>query len=270
VPHQKKISRKEPGFIMMILDDSGSMADPLSGTSDSKYQWNERLYGCTLKELLARSTDMKGDTPEVKMRYFLSHLTYGSELRVWGEEIMTIEETVRKFSQANSSLGLGGHLNGTDTAQAFQKAYEIISRVVADERFKNSFPPMVFHLTDGESQTDAQAIAADIMKLATTDGSVLVVNAYIGTRTTLKYQGPEDFPGYVDAAEAGPSADNVRMFNMSSEMPECIQRNLIDDGIFPKMRAGARLFFDVRTKDMLKHALQVVGSLGSRADRNSR
>jgi hypothetical protein len=268
--YEQKISTAKPGCIVYAMDDSGSMADPLLGTSDAKHLWVERLHGCMLKELLARSTDMKGDTPVIKPRYFLSHIIYGAEPQVWGEEIMNIEETVKRFAQGNNSLGLGGHLGGTDTVKAFRKSFEILGRVVKDERFKDSFPPMLLHLTDGESQTDAQAIAQDLMKLSTTDGNVLVVNAYIGTRTSLKYQGPEDFPGYLDAAEAGPSEDNIRMFQMSSEMPECIQRNLIDDGIFPKMRAGARLFFDVRTKDMLKHALQVVGSIGSRADRNVR
>lgn len=126
---------------------------------------------------------------------------------------------------------------------------------------------MVLHLTDGESQTDASAVAEQIKQMATTDGNVLLVNAYIGTQTSLNYQGPEDFPGYVDIAEAGPRDDNMRMFSMSSVMPESIRANLAVDTIFPKMRAGSRLFFDVRTKEMLMHVIQVVGSIGSRAVR---
>jgi hypothetical protein len=48
-------------------------------------------------------------------------------------------------------------------------------------------------------------------------------------------------------------------------MPDTIHQNLVADGIFPKLRSGSRLFFDVRTKEMLKNVLQVVGSIGSRA-----
>jgi hypothetical protein len=51
---------------------------------------------------------------------------------------------------------------------------------------------------------------------------------------------------------------------MSSVVPETIRQNLISDGIFPALRQDARLFFDVRTKEMLKHVLQVVSSGGSR------
>ena len=89
---------------------------------------------------------------------------------------------------------------------------------------------------------------------------------HIGTRTSLNYKGPDDFPGYVEEAEAGPSPDNIRLFNMSSQVPNSMRQNLIEDGIFPQLRPGARLFFDVRTKEMLKHVIQVVGSQGSRAN----
>ena len=137
-------------------------------------------------------------------------------------------------------------------------------------RFRESFPPMLFHMTDGESRTDGTSIVDKIMQLSTSDGKVLVVNAYIGTQTSLAYKGPEDFPGYVEASEAGPGDDNIRMFEMSSELPACIHRNLVEDGIFPHLRDRARAFFDVRTKEMLKHVIQVVGSIGSRADRQMR
>ena len=101
------------------------------------------------------------------------------------------------------------------------------------------------------------------MQLSTKDGEVLVVNAYIGTQTSLNYNGPEDFPGYLDVSEAGPGQDNVRLFEMSSKAPEAIEQNLKADDIFPQLRSGSHLFFDVRTKEMLKHVIQVVGSLGS-------
>ena len=96
---------------------------------------------------------------------------------------------------------------------------------------------------------------------------MLVVNAYIGTQTSLNYQGPEDFPGYLDVSEAGPGNDNIRLFEMSSVAPDCIVDNLKAEGIFPEFRSGARLFFDVRTKEMLKHVIQVIGSIGSRMER---
>ena len=267
--YEKKISRAEPGLIVFVLDDSGSMSGNLPGSSDPKSQWVDRLHGNMFQELLARSTDLKGNTAVVKPRYFLFHILYGSEPHIWGSGEMDIETTVKKYTEDGNSLGLDGNLSGTYAKEAFVETLAYL-KPVTQERFKKSFPPMVWHLTDGESATDATPVAEEIMQLSTEDGNVLIANVYIGTETNLNYKGPEDFPGYVDLSEVGSNEDNIRLFNMSSEAPACIRENLVDDGIFPNLREGARLFFDVRTKVMLKHAIQVVGSLGSRADRTGK
>lgn len=268
--YERKISRQHPGLIVLVLDDSGSMNDPLPGTSDKKWKWVDRLVGIILKELLARSTEMKGDSVAIKPRYYIHIIRYGSHPENWGDGLMDIEQVVQKFADDQGSLGLGGKLGGTDADAALRMAHEFLKDTVTDERFGDSFSPMLFHLTDGESGTDATGTAEQIMNLKTSDGNVLMVNAYIGTQTDLSYAGPEDFPGYVDVAEAGGGEDNNRMFSMSSVLPACIHQNLVEDGIFPNLREGARLFFDIRTKEMLKHTVQVVGSQGSRADRQVR
>jgi hypothetical protein len=262
-----KASRALPVLIILLLDDSASMGDALPGTSDAKYLWVERYVGIILKELLSRSTEVQGQTVKVKPRYFVGVIHYGGRPRVWEGGIMDIQTAVEKYTNAGNSLGLGGKLGGTDAKAASEAALDMVRQAIAEERFKNSFPPMVFHLTDGESQSDPSTAADQIKQLATADGNALMVNAYIGTQTSLAYTDPKDFPGYLDVAEAGPSQDNVTLFNMSSLIPDCIHQNLVNDGIFPQLRAGTRLFFDVRTKEMLKHVIQVVGSLGSRAAR---
>lgn len=263
--YEKRISQSEPGLILFLLDDSVSMSGALPGTSDPKYSWVERYAGYLLEEMLARSTTPAGDELVIKARYYAYTIVYGGTTQVWGDGLLDIQSVVERYAQANRSFGLSGQISATDAARAFTCALDVLRTIVTDERFCNSFAPMVFHLTDGESQTDAAAVAEEIKSLATADGNVLVVNAYIGTRTNLTYHGPEDFLGYVTAEEAGPSPYNVRLFEMSSEMPACIRQNLVDDGIFPVIRPDARLFFDVRTKEMLKHVIQVVGSIGSRA-----
>jgi hypothetical protein len=265
--YEQKISRANPGLILLICDDSGSMSDNLPGTSDPKFLWVERYVGNILQELLARSTDMRGNDAVVKPRYYLVVVRYGSDPEPWGSPEMDIETALRLFADGGNSLGLGGHLGGTDAEAAFAEMLVHLKNALAGERFRNSFPPMILHLSDGESATDATALAQEAMRQATTDGQTLVVNAYIGTQTALGYNGPEDYSGYVDVSEVGSSEDNIRLFHMSSEVPVSIEANLKEDGIFPQLRSGSRLFFDVRTKDMLKHTLQVVGSLGSRMGR---
>ena len=267
MPYSALISRKTPGLVALLLDDSASMGENLPGTSDAKWKWVARLLGFILKILLSRSTEMRGGTAIIKPRYYVHTVLYGSHPQLWGAECMDIEAAINKYTREGNSLGLGGKLLGTDGAGGFGFVHGYLARAVADEKFRESFPPMVFHLTDGESQTDASQIAEQIKQLATADGNVLIVNAYIGTRTNLSYQGPQDFPGYLTTDEVGTNRDNLRLFHMSSVMPDTIHRNLKQDGIFPNIRAGSRLFFDVRSKGMLQHCIQVIGSMDSRAVR---
>lgn len=271
MPYERKVARANPALIVMILDDSGSMSSNMAGTSDTRFQWVERYSGLILKELLARSMEMSGETAMVKPRYYLDVIKYGSSVETWqngteGHEEMDIGEAAKKFTDTGS-LGLGGKLGGTDTAAAFQFAQARIEKALQKERFRNSFPPIVFHLTDGESHTDAEPVAQQIMNLSSSDGNVLVVNGYIGTSTQLNYKDPNDFPGYLTEQDVGSSEDNLRLFRMSSVIPDTMRENLVNDGIFPAIRENVRLFFDVRTKEMLKHVIQVVGSGGSRLAR---
>ena len=264
MPYERKVDRAHPTLIQMILDDSGSMEKPLPGSGEPRYQLVEKYASTILTELLARSTELAGSTPTVRPRYYIDIIKYGTQVEPWSSDALDIENAAKKFDQEQGSFGLAAKLEGTDAAGAFQAAYERLEVMINNGRFRDSFPPMIFHLTDGESATDASAVAQKISALSTSDGNLLLVNAFIGTQTSLLYSGPEDFPGYVTEAEVGPNEDNLRLFRMSSIIPEAIRQNLMNDGIFQKIRAGARLFFDVRTRIMLKHVLAVVGSSGSR------
>lgn len=277
IMYSKKISRAEPGLIVMIIDDSGSMGQNLMSTTDTKATWVERYTGYILKELLARSTEESGGTVRIKPRYHIGTVLYGTSAVGWpGEDedaanthvplirAVDIEAAIRAYAAGGNSLGLSGKLGGTDAAQAFERAYDLLSTELGGGRFTNSFPPMVFHLTDGESGSDALPVANKMRQLATTDGNVLIVNAFIGVSTQLAYHDHLDFPGYTTAAEAGPNSDSIRLFEMSSPIPDTIRENLITDGIFPSIRPDARLYFDVRTREMLRYVLQTVGSIGSR------
>ncbi len=268
--YELKISEQRPGLVVPVLDDSGSMEEVLRGTNDAKCAWVNALFGFILKHLLSLSMDMRGDQMLIKPRYFFHIIRYGCRPEVWGDPEMDIGTTVEKFTAANNSLGLDGGAGGTDTKAALEMAYDYLVKAVKDEKFKDSFPPLVFVLSDGESQTDATKIAQKIRNLQTSDGNVLLANAYIGTQTNLNYSGPEDFTGYTDVSEVGNRKDNIRMFNMSSEMPACIHQNLIEEGIFPNLRPNARLFFDIRCKDMLAKVIQVVSSIGSKVDQDLR
>ena len=133
-----------------------------------------------------RSTDVKGSGIVVKPRYYLHVIKYGSSPQLWANPQMDIKTAVEQFANASNSMELGGLLGATDAKAAFAQAYDCLQQAVASERFRDSFPLMLFHLTDGESQTDAQPEAQEIMQLSVNDGEVLVVNAYIDTPQAMR------------------------------------------------------------------------------------
>ncbi|MHB2017070.1 MAG: vWA domain-containing protein, partial [Candidatus Xenobia bacterium] len=210
--YERKIQRSEPGLIVLVLDDSGSMGTPLQGTSDKRCAWVDRYTQHIMKELLARCTEMSGDQVVVKPRYYLQAIIYGAQPHLWAPDVLDIEKALEKFTQENHSFGLSGAEGGTNTESALQMAYDVVKRAIAEPRFASSFPPMVFHLTDGETSGDPAPVAEQIKQLSTSDGNVLLVNGYIGTMTVLNYNDNNDFPGYVSEAEVGPSQDNLRLF----------------------------------------------------------
>jgi hypothetical protein len=169
--YEQKISQRKPGLIGLILDDSGSMADKLPGTEDPKYRWVERYLQIILYELMALSSDLKGDDAVVKPRYFISALAYGTCPKLWGNPEMDIQTALDLFSKSGKSLGLGGNLGGTDAEAAFTEMLGHLKNSLAGERFRNSFPPMIFHLSDGESGTDATARAEEMKQQSTADGN---------------------------------------------------------------------------------------------------
>lgn len=268
--YEKKVKTANPGLFLPIIDDLGSMEDNLPGTKEPKFEWVARYIGHLLKFLLGVCTDAT-DEAVIKARYYCYVILYGSSPKVWGGGELSIERALEYYSDAGNSLGLGGSLGGTDAEAALTKAQSYLKDAVLDERFKDSWPPLVFHLSDGMSSTDASNAAEEIKALSTSDGNCLLVNAYIGTETNIQYAGPEDFPGYLEASEVGPSEDNQRMFEMSSVLPDNMHATLVEHlRIFPKLRPKSRLFFDVRTKEMLKNVIQVAGSIGSQEDRLTR
>jgi hypothetical protein len=244
-----------PAVIQMILDDSGSMTSPMAATSDRRYAWLETCAAQMLSEFLARSVVLTNGEVAVRPRYFLDVIKYGSTVDPWSVSELDIGEAAKKFDAAGGKFGLGGNLGGTDHERAFRLAHERMCTMIVKDRFRDSFPPIVVHFTDGESVTDAEAVVRKLANLSTSDGNVLVMNVHITSRTSLAYDGWRDFPGYVTSTDVGASEENLKLFRMSSVVPETFRQRLIRSGVLPSIRKGARLFF---TADLAALATRIV------------
>jgi hypothetical protein len=121
---------------------------------------------------------------------------------------------------------------GTPMCAAFSKAESILSARVAS--YRDSFPPVVINLTDGESTDgDPTASAESLKKLATNDGNVLLLNVHISSQKSEPIMFPESEDSLVD--------DYAKLlFKMSSALTDGMKNRARANGI--KVGDGSRGF----------------------------
>jgi hypothetical protein len=119
---------------------------------------------------------------------------------------------------------------GTPMCSALYKAYEMVSQWIGEH--PKSFPPVVIHITDGESQEGDPLPYADPLKdLATEDGNVLLFNCHL----SMMSSDPFLFP-HTD--EILPDKLAQVLFRMSSELPEKLFQSAVAEGF--ELQPGAR------------------------------
>jgi hypothetical protein len=96
----------------------------------------------------------------------------------------------------------------------------------------HSFPPIVVHITDGESQDgDPIPYAEAIRKLSTSDGNVLLFNCHLSSTAADPFMFPSKPEGLPDKLAR-------MLFEMSSVLPERFHRYAAEEGF--ELQAGAR------------------------------
>jgi hypothetical protein len=103
----------------------------------------------------------------------------------------------------------------TPMRTAFEYARPIVEQWIAEH--PDSFPPLLIHLTDGESTDgDPKEAAAAVQSLATSDGNVLILNCHISSN---KAEGVL-FP---TSADQLPDVFAKDLYEMSSGMPDSLR-----------------------------------------------
>ena len=126
----------------------------------------------------------------------------------------------------------------TPMPEAFRRAREIVEAWVAEPSHENSYPPIVFHITDGEPQDLEAAIreAEALRAIRTRDGGVLLVTLHIPDAEDAV---PEVlFPASEDQLPADPAGARF-LYRMSSPLPP----ELLEEAMGARLpvRRGSRL-----------------------------
>jgi hypothetical protein len=231
-----RIDRLNPACMIFLVDQSGSMADPVGGSHNvAKCVAVADALNRVLHELVLRCVKDRGEGPR---DYFqIAVLGYGgsgvrtalspelgSEPLVWssalGKNPLAVETRVVTSQGPNGPVTNEARMpvwfrpvadGGTPMAAAMNTAGSIARDWV--DAHPNSFPPIVVNLTDGESTDgDPMQWAQRLQSLRTNDGSLLMFNLNISSTQAP----PVQFPHSADYLSDPYSR---QLFAMSSVLP---------------------------------------------------
>ena len=232
--YSAQITRTNPTCIILLLDQSGSMADPFSGDAAMrKADFVADVVNHTLHDLVIRCTK----TEEVRNYYYISVIGYGRRVGpafsgpLEQRRLAPIAEVADYPLQVKTSYkrvadGTGGWVEipvrypvwVQPVADGRTPMCEALSQVEANLKLwlaehPHGFPPTVLHLTDGDSSDgDPGQLGQQIMSLKTDDGPVLLFNCHISSRRALKVEYPTDDANLPDGFAR-------TLFNISSLLP---------------------------------------------------
>jgi hypothetical protein len=216
--YKAEISRDNPSCFLFLIDQSKSMEDEISagdttqpkanGVADSINRW--------LQELSIKCAKSEG----VRNYYHVGVIGYGKNVgpsflgKIAGRELVPISEIAENPARLEAKAkkspdGAGGLIEqsvrmpvwfdpiadgGTPMCRAAGQAEKILKTWISQHR--NGFPPIVIHITDGESTDgDAAPRLRAITKLSTSDGNVMLFNVHLSANPSAK---PVSFPNSAD------------------------------------------------------------------------
>ncbi len=247
MPYTAEISRSNPSCFLFLIDQSGSMEDPIpsppssgsdgpapSAPTRTKAQGVADAINRLLQNLVIKCAKSEG----VRDYYYVGVLGYGGKVNpafsgaLAGKELVPISEIANSPARVEERTkkiddGAGGLVDqtikfpiwfdaisngGTPMCEALTRAHQILSEWLAQH--PGCFPPIVINITDGESTDgDPTAPATRLQDLTSDDGNLLLFNLHLSSQSAL----PIEFP---DSEGGLPDKHAQLLFRMSSLLPE--------------------------------------------------
>jgi hypothetical protein len=263
VPYTAEISRANPGCLLFVIDQSGSMADRLE--EGTKADVVATTLNRVLQDLIIRCS--KEDVYD----YFdVGVIGYGhagptNALRgPLADSILNpisqvaahparVEDRVRKMAD-----GAGGLIEApvrfpvwfepvANGGTPMVAALSLAGQCLADwcDSHEHNFPPVLMHLTDGESTDGSPEEVADtIRQISTEDGELLLMNIHVSGVSSREITFPDAENELVD--------DYARMlFRMSSPMPESMREIARTHG-FDLNEQSRAFMFNAKTEQIIQ------------------
>jgi hypothetical protein len=235
MPYTAEISRANPSCFLFLIDQSGSMQDPFGGGESTRKKADgvADAINRLLQNLVIKCAKSEG----VRDYYHVGVIGYGARVghafigALAGKELVPISDIANMPARIEERTkktddGAGGLVDqtikfpiwfdavadgGTPMCNAMTRAHSILSAWL--NQHPDSFPPIVIHITDGESTDgDPTNVANDIKNLTSTDGNSLLFNVHLSSENASPIQFPDSEVGL-------PNQYAQMLFRMSSTLP---------------------------------------------------
>jgi hypothetical protein len=291
--YQMNMSATNPGLVIFLLDQSGSMEDEFQGESLARGQKLMDAVAAIVNKTIHKIglSCVKGDV--IRPRVDIAVIGYNGAQGVHsalpdvygGKEIVSIAELmernlrVEERKQKVYSPETGEYQDisiqfpiwfdpcadgGTPMCGALTKAVALAESWIAAHQ--ESFPPILINITDGAANdSDPQPAAEGFRALCTADGNGLVFNCHI-----CRFPNPDgvSYPESVDRLPAGSDESLLlaqALFNMSSELPGPMFE-LAKAKVNPNIQPGARGYVFNADVSGIIDMITIVTSVASTAD----
>jgi hypothetical protein len=224
--YSRPITREQPSCLLFIIDQSGSMSESFAGTEVQKDE--------AVAQIVNRLIDIVGlqcikkDT--IRHYFDIGIIVYNdSAISLFTEESSTpcfrpinlLYENPINLSEVEQGRDPIWIYPQAEGLTATYSAFSLAKTLLEDWAKKNSqsYPPTVFHISDGNfSDQDPRSVAEEIKQIQTEDGSVLIFNINIAENRAKGIIFP-------DNTEQLPSKYACTLFEMSSILPEAIRQS---------------------------------------------
>ncbi len=241
--YNQSITRRHRTAFILLIDQSGSMAEIIGfrGARIPKAEAVAAIANDLLFELMERARRSDG----IRDYYDIALLGYSGGDSVCGilpdgremasvtelESLRSrIVERTTEYTLPDGTVSRHAmvvpqwvvpHAEGqTPMCEALRRARDIAAEWVARPENAESFPPVIFNLTDGEATdcdpAELRLVAREIRELRTEDGAVLLMNIHFASSERMR---PLIFPNEEEMEVA--DRLSTLLYEMSSEMPEC-------------------------------------------------
>lgn len=223
--YSAEISRVNPSCFLFIIDQSGSMGDQFiqpGFEGRTKADFLADTINKVLTNIVIRSTK----TEETPWDYFhIGVLGYGATVgpafagSLSGKSLIPVSEIAENPARIEErakkvSDGAGGLVDqnvkfpiwfesvangGTPMTQAMTDANGILSSWLAESEHQDCFPPVVIHISDGESTDgDPSGVMTELGNLTSSDGNVILFNIHVSSSDTGSIKYPNSSEGLPD------------------------------------------------------------------------